>query len=305
MPEEEIDAGDQDYFSPDWCSLPWSGWVPFDADRQTFHRLPHEPGVYRIRPAGKNFLMYVGSSGQPLVTKLAGLRQALRRADLMPWADPHPEAPGLWAWWVSWLADSGGAGPVMLECSAAPLDASVAGRKGMESFLLYRYRQERGESPLCNFGRFHPRYRRSTNRNEGKRGGKLAEGQQDNPAGSPGTGPLEPVGRPGDPDWMGLEWTAFAPLSPEGIGATAPGAGLYLLADAGTRGIVFIGQSADLVGHLADQSRKEDGRALLFSCHHPDRPVRPHHLRELENDLIGNFFEQERKVPEFQFRKGT
>ncbi|MFY9799681.1 MAG: hypothetical protein WAK10_00350 [Methanoregula sp.] len=29
----------------------------------------------------------------------------------------------------------------------------------MESFLLYRYQPERGESTLCNFGRYHPRYR--------------------------------------------------------------------------------------------------------------------------------------------------
>ncbi len=53
----------------------------------------------------------------------------------------------------------------------------------MESYLLYRYRQERGESTLCNFGRFHPRYRKSTNRKENLRGGKLEEGQRDNPAG--------------------------------------------------------------------------------------------------------------------------
>lgn len=53
----------------------------------------------------------------------------------------------------------------------------------MEAFLLYKYRQEHGESTLCNFGRFHPRYRKSTNRKEGRRGGKLAEDQKDNPAG--------------------------------------------------------------------------------------------------------------------------
>ena len=155
--------------------------------------------------------MYIGGTGRTLHQRLNDLRQSLRRADLMPWADPLPEAPALWAWWVEWFTrpheemrrrtdkllrtgsqrsnqekkpqvSSTGewrrslprqyhrtflrslktcrkeAGPVMLECSAAPLDASAAGRRGMESFLLYQYRQERGESPLCNFGRFHPRY---------------------------------------------------------------------------------------------------------------------------------------------------
>jgi hypothetical protein len=56
-------------------------------------------------------------------------------------------APSLWAW-----QDAEG---FEYECSAAPPGASINGRRGMESYLLYRYRQERGESALCNFGRFH------------------------------------------------------------------------------------------------------------------------------------------------------
>ena len=175
----------------------------------------------------------------------------------------------------------------------------------MESYLLYRYRQERGESPLCNFGRFHPRYRRSSNRKEGKRGGKLADGQHDNPAGFPGIGPLGAIGRPGDPDWMGLEWPAFEPLDPGKIQAVGPGAGLYLLADAGTQEILHIGQSADVAARLTDHCRKtRDGRAIAFSHQILGQSVLPHNLRELENDLIGNFFEHYRKAPEFQFRSG-
>ena len=162
-----FDPEDIPYFSGTWCSLSWSPWVPFNADRHTFQALSREPGVYRIRPAGRDFLMYIGETGQSLHKKLSGLRQALRRSDLMPWSDPHPEAPALWAWWVEWASaadkepppkPSGeDAAPVMPECSAAPLNASTGGRRGMESFLLYKYRQERGESTLCNFGRFHPR----------------------------------------------------------------------------------------------------------------------------------------------------
>jgi hypothetical protein len=303
MSHEEFDPEDIPYFFDNWCTLPWSGWVPFNADKPTYHTLPKEPGVYRIRPAGKDFLMYIGSSGQPLHTRLSGLRQALRRADLMPWSDPHPEAPALWCWWKEWIAAADEGEEVMLECSAAPLDASAAGRKSMEAFLLYRYRQEYGESTLCNFGRFHPRYRKSTNRSEGKRGGKLEDGQQDNPAGFPSFGPLEATGKPGDPDWMGLEWPAFAPLDPETARGIGPGAGLYLLADAETQEIVYIGQSADVAGRLGDHSRKtREGRAITFSCQIIGQSVLPHNLRELENDLTGNFFEQYRKAPELQFR---
>jgi hypothetical protein len=195
------------------------------------------------------------------------------------------------------------AAPVMLECSAAPLDASAAGRRGMESFLLYKYRQERGGSPLCNFGRFHPRYRKSTIRKEGLRGGKLAEDLKDNPAGFPGIEPLEPIGKPGDSDWMGLEWTDREPLAAENVQAVAAGAGLYLLVDAGSQEIVYIGQSADVAKRLLDHSRKTwEGRTLQFSYQIIGQSVLPHNLRELETDLIGNFFEQFRKAPEFQFR---
>jgi hypothetical protein len=259
--------------------------------------------------------MYIGETGQSLHKKLSGLRQALRRSDLMPWSDPHPEAPGLWAWWVEWASAADkepppksseeAAEPFMLECSAAPLDASTGGRRGMESFLLYRYRQERGESTLCNFGRFHPRYRKSTNRKEGLRGGRLAEGQKDNPAGWPGLEPLEAVGKPDDQNWMGLEWTEREPLALENIRKVAPGAGLYLLADAGSREIVYIGQSADVAKRLLDHSRKKwDGRTLQYSYQIIGQAVLPHHLKELENDLIGNFFEYFRKAPAFQFGNG-
>jgi hypothetical protein len=340
--DPSFDPEDIPYFFDNWCSLPWSPWVPFNADKHTFKEIPHEPGVYRIRPAGKDFLMYIGGTGRTLYQRLNDLRQSLRRADLMPWSDPLPEAPALWSWWVEWVSAAPpavppeqspgneeqehgvlpeGAGPVMLECSAAPLDASASGRRGMESFLLYRYRQERGESTLCNFGRFHPRYRKSTIRREGLRGGKLAEDHQDNPAGFPSIEPLEAVGKPGDSDWMGLEWTDREPLAAENVQAVAAGAGLYLLTDAGSQEIVYIGQSADVAKRLLDHSRKTwDGRTLQFSYQIIGQSVLPHNLRELETDLIGNFFETgqvirsgqgeesagligiSRKAPEFQFK---
>ena len=60
----------------------------------------------------------------------------------MPWNDPHTATPSLRAW-----QDAEG---FEYECSAAPPGTSINGRRGMESFLLYR--QERGESTLCNFG---------------------------------------------------------------------------------------------------------------------------------------------------------
>lgn len=284
-----------DFFSPNWCNLTWSPWVPFTAERDEFRTIPKDPGLYRIRPAGKGFLMYIGETSRTLHQRLNELRQTLRRSDLMPWNDPHTAAPSLWAW-----RDAEG---FSYECSAAPLDASQAVRRGMESFLLYRYRQEYGESTICNFGRFHKRYRKSTNRKEGRRGGRLEDNQKDNPAGWPGTKPLEAVGEPGDPGWMGLEWTEWQPLIPENVKVTPAGAGLYLLTETGTSDVVYIGQSADVRKRLLEHSRKSwEEKKMQFSYQIIGQAVLPHHLKELENDCIGNYFEHFRKTPEFQFR---
>jgi hypothetical protein len=316
---------DPEYLSELWNDLDWSPWVPFDAPKE-FWYIPREPGLYRIRPAGKTILMYIDETGRSLSGLLNELRQTMRRKELMPWNDPHAVAPGLWAWEDAWQStrkevvrmkepadtevppeetETGNTPePYGYEVSAAPLDASTAGRKGMENFLLYRYRQEAKESPLCNFGRFHPRYRRSSNHKDNLRGGKLAENQKDNPAGFPSLPPLEPCGKPGDSDWMGLEWTDPVPLTAENAVSAAPGAGLYLLFGAGNREVLYIGQTADIPGKILDESRKErDVKDLWFSYQVLGVKVFPHNLRELECDLIGNFYEQNKIAPQFQFRR--
>ena len=282
------------YFSEFWQDLPWSPWVPFDAPREFFY-IPKEPGIYRIRPVGKDFLMYISETNRTLHQRLGELRQSLRRTDLMPWNDPDSSAPPLWAW-----RDAEG---YQYECSAAPLDASPAGRRAMESFLLYSYRQEVRESPVCNFGRFPPRYRCSTSKSRNLRGGKLKCDQQDNPAGWPSIPPLCPYGKPGDPDWMELEWSERRTLAPENLSDIPAGAGLFLLTDADSQEILFIGQAQDCRKKLlARCGRDPDGRILEFSCQILGEQVFLHNLRELENDLIGNFYEHYRKAPEFQFR---
>ena len=58
-------------------------------------------------------------------------------------------------------------------------------------------------------------------------------------------------------------------------------------------------------GRLLDHSRKAwADRSLAFSYQIIGQSVLPHHLKELENDLIGNFFENFRKAPAFQFGNG-
>jgi len=283
-----------DYLTSTWCSIPWTPWVPFTADKEEFRTIPKEPGLYRIRPAGKDFLMYIGETKRTLHQRLHELRHTLRRCELMPWSEPMTEAPSLWAW-----QDAEG---FSYECSAAPLDASPGGRRAMESFLLYRYRQERGESPLCNFGRFHLRYRKSTNRKEKQRGGKLEEDHLDNPAGGPSVKPLPVLGTPGDRYWMELAWIGRLPLDGETISTVPPGAGFYLLFDRDSRDLVFIGQSADCAQRLRSHAMKLlDDEDMLVSYHIERKPLLPHNLKERENDLIGNYFDIYRKAPKYQF----
>jgi hypothetical protein len=290
------DLNDREYFSENWCNLPWSPWVPFTADKEEFRTIPKEPGLYRIRPIGKDFLMYIGETKRTLHQRLHELRHTLRRGELMPWNDPHTAAPSLWAW-----QDAEG---FEYECSATPLDASQGGRRGMESFLLYHYRQEYGASTLCNFGRFHPRYRKSTNRKENKRGGKLEENHQDNPAGGPSVKPLTAIGTPGDRYWMGIAWIGRLPLDGESVSMVPSGAGLYLLFERDNHDIVYIGQSADCAQRLRSHAMKLlDEKDMLVSYHIEKKLLLPHNLKERENDLIGNYFDIYRKAPRYQFGK--
>jgi hypothetical protein len=294
-PAPPTDPIDREYFSENWQNLPWTPWVSFTATKEEFHQIPKEPGLYRIRPVGEDFLMYIGETRRTLHQRLSDIRMELRNKNLMPWTDPHVEAPVLWAWQD--------AEAFTYECSAAPLDASINSRHGMESYLLYRYRQERGESTLGNFGLFHPRYRKSTTRKENLRGGKLETGQMANPAGSLSHPPLTATGTPGQPGWMGLLWSGYEKLDPEKTITAPAGPGLYLLSDSGSQEIFSIGQSGNCASRLLDHAKKLwDGKEPLYSFHSIEKTVLPHHLREMENDLIGNYFEQFGKAPEYQFR---
>jgi hypothetical protein len=93
-----INSGDRDYLSYTWSALPWSPWVPFNATKEEFRQIPREPGIYRIKPVGKDFLMYIGETRRTVHERINELRQTLNRSDLMPWNDPHTAAPSLWAW---------------------------------------------------------------------------------------------------------------------------------------------------------------------------------------------------------------
>ena len=125
----------------------------------------------------------------------------------------------------------------------------------------------------------------------------------DNPAGGPSLPPLPATGTPGQPGWMGLFWSGCEMLAPEKTLTAPAGPGLYLLSDAGSEEICYIGQSGNCAQRLLDHAKKSwDGKELQFSFHGVERTVLPHQRKERENDLMGNYFEQYRKGPEYQFR---
>jgi hypothetical protein len=114
----------------------------------------HNSGVYRIRIAKEPCLAYIGQTGRNLRER--GRTLALRTLDTpMPFNDPHTAAPNLWAW-----HDAAG---YQFECSVASNHLNDAERQILECYLLWQYRLEKGESTLCNHGRFHQEYRKSRN----------------------------------------------------------------------------------------------------------------------------------------------
>ncbi len=283
-----------DYFYESWCSLSWTPWVPFDSSQNEFKIIPSEPGLYRVRPLGKEVLMYIGETQRSVRERLNELRHNLKDKKQMPWNDPHTAAPSLWAWRDAEV--------YVFECSAAPLHVSRNERKGWESYLLASYRQQCGESTLCNFGRFHKRYRKSTNRKKGIRGRKLENFEPDNPAGGLSCPPLQIKGKPGDQDWMSLAWSKKEQLNKENIKKIPKTNGLYLLFEENSEDILYIGQSTNCSNRLAEHSRKIlNEKKLYFSLVIFKKTLLPYNLLELENDLIGNYFQTYQTTPLFQF----
>lgn len=281
-----------DYFSEKWQNLSWSPWIPFDADIPTFKQLPAEPGLYRIRPQGEDFLMYIGQTGRTVRQRLNELRQNVKKEE-MPFNDPHTAAPSLWTW-----NDALG---FQYECSAAPLVCSKPDRMAVECYLLWQYRIEFGSSTLCNFGRFHREYVKSRGRCSGIRGERLPDGEQ-NPAGGRSCPPLQPTGRAGEPGWMGIEWSELLPLVSSSLRDVPDSSGVYLLFDASAGDLIYIGESSTCKKRLKTHAwlhRERPG--IDFSYHTLNGDIRPHNRKEIENDLIGCLYHEQGRPPEMQF----
>jgi hypothetical protein len=275
------------FLKHDWCNLNWSAWTPFDDG--DFKGLHAGAGLYRIRVADSPVLAYIGQTGRDLRQRLGDLRRNTA-AEQMPFNDPHTAAPSLWAW-----NDAVG---YKYECSVAPSNVHRRERLAIECWLLWKYRLETGGSTLCNYGHFHPAYTKSRNRSTKLRGGR----RDDEADQITSSGPLRLVGRPADSGWMGLDWSGRFSLATVPAGAYPA---LYRIFDAKTEQLLYIGETQNFGQRMkAHAQRNWSGRAPVVSYHRVAGDVRKVHLHELENDLIGGYYESTKAAPELQFSGG-
>jgi hypothetical protein len=280
------------FLSKSWCDLAWSPWVTFSPSPTGFRAIPRRsPGVYKVRPSGTAQLAYIGQTGRDLRERLRNLCLNTLKPE-MPFNDPHTAAPSLWAW-----ADAEG---MSFECSAASIDAPAPKRMALECYLLWQYRLEAGESTLCNHGRFHPRYTKSSDRSKGCRGEQIPDGEPDNPAGGPSCS-LLPAERAELTEPLGESWTQPAPLTSRVVSQLPTSPGLYQIQDLDTGEVLYIGETRNLRQRLLEHLRRAWGDPPCFVHSVQVSSVLPHQLKEMENDLIGALYEQSGAAPRFQF----
>jgi hypothetical protein len=154
-------------------SLTWSKWIPLDADLLTYQQfIANSPGFYRVRALGSECLAYIGQTGRSLRqrTRAELAKHVMRPIESPPWNDPHTAAPLLWAFRHE---DN-----MSFELSVTVADLPVQMRQCYEDVLLYQHRQEFGHSTLCNHGRRHPWWSRSSNRKDANANFQIATQQR-------------------------------------------------------------------------------------------------------------------------------
>jgi len=270
------------YLNVDWGNLPWTEWIPFDGG--DFRKIPMVAGVYRVKDVGQSKLFYVGQTRKSLRKRLRSLCVGTL-AKSMPYNDPHTAAPRLWSW-----KDSK---HLKFECAAAPTPPTFSDRNrvGLEHNLIWLYRTESGESPMCNFGQCHPGYCMPGNRGSGRRGGRvttLLNGKRS----VSNTPRLARIGKhvelrdPTAQNWMGLTWKNYEPA--------LSGAGVYRIVDRKTNEVVYIGQSSNLRLRIPTHRAKYPKQDRFVVQYVMTNELL---LLEQENDLLGAFYERFKCLP--------
>ena len=231
-----------------WCQRPWSPWVPLADIRDNREVLPQGPGIYRIRARGHDTLMYIGQSGRLRGRLLYDLYRPLY-ADTAPWNDPHTVAPALWAYRVE--------DDYTYEVSVTVAPGDKWERHGLEDCLLWQHRLCAGRSTKCNYGRFHPRYIRPSNKKSGRAMTRIGLEADANTYDSSAK-PLVLQGQPRHARWMDLEWSDPQPLTRPGVSTLPRVPGVYKICRPDSKApevsasqntpppLLYIGQASDL-----------------------------------------------------------
>jgi hypothetical protein len=269
-----------EYDSDNCYGLNWTKWVPFSEDFRNSDTIT-SPGLYRIKESASGKLMYVGQTGRNLRERVGGLcRNTLKNK--APWNDPHTAAPRLWSYKKEkkWS----------FSFSVAEYLGEKRSRLMIESALLSACRSETGVSPICNFGRMHPRWSSPTNRNKGvpcKRF-DLDKSEEFSDSIDYSTFPQMKY-----PEWGLNPWVKLG-YSTINYNSQA----VYLLLN--NSEVVYIGETKSLRSRILSHKKK-----FSFGCvwYHPlpNHYSKPQRL-ELENDLLAEFWVNKKEIPDFQFR---
>jgi len=271
----------------DWDDQEWTDWIPLRSTQKKRKIIPTSQGIYRVRAERYSGLVYLGQTNN-LKRRTASLARHLDN-EAMPYNDPHTAAPNLWAW----RKEKGWS----YEVSVTETDHSRQTREAYECYLLWQYRLESGQSTLCNHGRFHKDYIKSGPRSSNDRGRKLRENEDRNPSGGPSVSPLHSLNKPMSHSWMGLEWSPIKSLT---IRDNVPNySGLYKIFN--EKNVVYIGETEFLFNRLGSHNRRFQEHTYSFS---PLDPIILSYQRhELENDLIGNYYQIFKIAPDRQFNR--
>jgi hypothetical protein len=273
----------------DWCDLNWKKWIKLKTKSQE-RIIPSLKGVYRIRPLHKDFLMYIGQTNN--LKRRTSMLSSNSYKQGMPWNDPHTTASNLWVWRKEqcWSYE--------VSVASTP-SLTRQNREGLACWLLWKYRLERGESTLCNHGRFHPDYINLSDKSKGQKGKKLDSNEPRNPAGGPSYPPLRPLKTHTSSDWMGLSWTELAKLKATNFVPTKPS--IYKIVDLSNQELLYVGETNNLKGSLREIKRKFSSAAFSYTI--LSQQMLHHQRLEIENDLIGYYYQSTGKSPIRQFAK--
>lgn len=280
-------------YDRDWVDLDWSPWQSLRPTQDSQTGLPTVSGLYRVRHAELDGLVYIGETGRSIRGRIGALRNGIYEKE-MPYRDPHTASPCLWA-----IVDRYGPA-LQVSVTTPPEASSKQQRKAMEDGLIAIHRRESGESPTANFARMIPGYKQSSYRKDGVIGGLLGhDGSEANA--EPGIGPLDwenPQNlRSGN--WMGLNWSPA-----EALGEAydiPPQPGLYRIWDPDRPSpLEYVGETANLKSRLYRHRRNRE-KHLQYNYVEWAELDAKHKREEAETDLLGAHWLAVGKSPRDQY----